>query len=141
MNTVTPGYSGTPLFKKLGIRPGMPVCILHAPPGYQELLQANTDIPFTRSPADAALIQLFATSAGIFYKEMELLKPIIKSNPEVVIWVSWYKKSSGINTDLNEDLIRDYALSTILVDIKVCAVTDQWSGLKLVVRKKNRHGN
>jgi len=69
---------------------------------------------------------------------MEKLTPVYSQNPEVVIWVSWYKKSSGIKTDLTEDLIREYALSRTLVDIKVCAVTDLWSGIKLVVRKKFR---
>ena len=135
---VTPGYSGTPLFKKLGIKPGLKVCAINPPAGYKELLNVESPVTLTRLPHQASLIHLFAPSASVFYKVMEQLKPVIQNNPEIVIWVSWYKKNSGIPTDLNEDLIRDYALSTTLVDIKVCAVTDQWSGLKLVVRKNKR---
>jgi hypothetical protein len=116
----------------------MLVYLIHEPPDYKKLLTAEPPVKFTSSADQAALIQLFASSASVFYEAMEQLKPIIDKNPEVVIWVSWCKKSSGIATDLTEALIRSYALSTTLVDIKVCAVTEQWSGLKLVVRRKNR---
>jgi hypothetical protein len=69
---------------------------------------------------------------------MRSLAPLLKRNPGIVIWVSWYKKSSGIATDLTEDLIRGHALDNGLVDIKVCAVSEQWSGLKLVVPLNKR---
>ena len=64
---------------------------------------------------------------------MKKLQPVCKANPNITIWVSWYKKSAGIPTDITEDVIRDYALKNDLVDVKVCAVSDRWSGLKLVV--------
>ncbi|HLX65967.1 MAG TPA: hypothetical protein VKR41_03195, partial [Puia sp.] len=73
-----------------------------------------------------------------FVKSMRSLASAWKQNPQVVIWVSWYKKSSGMATDLTEDLIRGYALDNGLVDIKVCAVSEQWSGLKLVVPLNKR---
>jgi hypothetical protein len=133
-----PGYSGTPLIKKLGIKPAMSICVLNAPAGYHEWLKPESSLKFHRSPENASLIHLFADSSGCFYTEMEKLKPVIQKNPSIVIWVSWYKKSSGIKTDMSEDLIREYALSTTLVDIKVCAVTSEWSGLKLMVRKRDR---
>jgi hypothetical protein len=66
------------------------------------------------------------------------LKPLISKNPAIVIWVSWYKKSAKIPTDVTEDVIRNYALKNELVDVKVCAVNDVWSGLKLVVPLKKR---
>ena len=69
---------------------------------------------------------------------MKALVPVIKKNYSLVIWVSWYKKSSGIKTDLTEDVIRDYALKNSLVDVKVCAVSEIWSGLKLVVPLSKR---
>jgi hypothetical protein len=78
-------------------------------------------------------VHLFAKSYKDFEAEMKKLKPLTKSNPDITIWVSWYKKSAGIATDITEDIIRAYALKNDLVDVKVCAVSDIWSGLKLVV--------
>ena len=129
----TAGYSGNPLLKKLGIRPEMKVLLLNAPKNYYDLLKCDisdqhclkTDIP--------DFVHLFATNKKILESEMKKLKPFYKKNPRLVIWVSWYKKSSGIPTDITEDTIRNYALSNGLVDIKVCAVSESWSGLKLVV--------
>ncbi|HET6254330.1 MAG TPA: hypothetical protein VFE32_09660 [Puia sp.] len=83
-------------------------------------------------------VHLFAADRATFIKSMRSLEPVWRKNTQLVIWVSWYKKSSGIATDLTEDVIRDYALSNGLVDIKVCAVSDKWSGLKLVVPLKSR---
>ena len=84
------------------------------------------------------LIHLFTRSLKEFYTAMQKLQPVIAANPEIIIWVSWYKKSSKIPTDINEDLIRAHALENGLVDIKVCAVSEEWSGLKLVVPLKKR---
>jgi hypothetical protein len=79
-----------------------------------------------------------ATNQAIFEKGMRLLAPVWRKNPKVVIWVSWYKKSSGLATDLTEDVIRGMRWSNGLVDIKVCAVSAEWSGLKLVVPLNKR---
>jgi hypothetical protein len=80
-----------------------------------------------------AFVHLFAKSIAVFQKEMDAVLKLCKKNSSIIIWVSWYKKSSGINTDLSENLIRDFALQNNLVDVKVCAVSEAWSGLKLVV--------
>ncbi len=79
------------------------------------------------------LIHLFVKNAKEFEGEMKKLKTICKQNPNITIWVSWYKKAAKIETDITEDIIRNYALKNDLVDVKVCAVSDIWSGLKLVV--------
>jgi hypothetical protein len=81
---------------------------------------------------------LFAADGRDFEQGMRSLTAVIRKNPRIVIWVSWYKKSSGVTTDLTEDVIRNYALDNGLVDIKVCAVSDEWSGLKLVVPLNKR---
>jgi hypothetical protein len=134
----TTGYSGTPLLKKLGIKEGMKVQLLHAPANYAALLKydINADLAGKKEVPD--LVHLFVTTKKEFETEMQLLKAVYKSNSSVIIWVSWYKKSAGIATDVTEDVIRDYALQNDLVDIKVCAVSEQWSGLKLVVPKAKR---
>lgn len=84
------------------------------------------------------VVHLFAENKTDFENEMRELKSIVKKNRNIVIGVSWYKKSSGVATDVNEDVIRNYGLKNDLVDIKVCAVSDIWSGLKLVVPVKLR---
>ena len=78
-------------------------------------------------------IHLFVKTVKEFESEMKKLKPVYKKNPTIIIWVSWYKKAAKIPTDITEDVIRNYALKNDLVDVKVCAVSDIWSGLKLVV--------
>jgi hypothetical protein len=84
------------------------------------------------------LIHLFVETKKEFESEMKGLDQVIKKNKKIVIWVSWYKKSSGIVTDVTEDTIRNFALRNGLVDVKVCAVSDSWSGLKLLVPLKSR---
>jgi hypothetical protein len=76
---------------------------------------------------------LFVTDKKQFEREMKKLKAFCKQHPNITIWVSWYKKAAKIETDITEDVIRNYALTNDLVDVKVCAVSDIWSGLKLVV--------
>lgn len=134
----TSGYSGTPLLKKLGIKQDMQIRFVDPPEHYLDLLG---ELPAGAIINDAAtqeldLIHFFAKDQAIFEKEIILLKDQIKK--QGMIWVSWYKKASKIPTDLNENIIRDTALSLGLVDIKVCAVDEKWSGLKLVWRKENR---
>ena len=134
----TAGYSGTPLVKKLGLSPALKVLLLHPPDDYFQLLEADLSSQLCRPRETPDWVHLFAASQKVFEKGMMALKPLWTKNTSIVIWVSWYKRSAGIPTDLTENMIRDYALQNGLVDIKVCAVSEQWSGLKLVVPVKNR---
>ena len=127
---LTTGYSGTPLLKKLGIKENMRIMLIHAPENYFGLLEKNITEQLCKKNERPDLIHLFAKTKKVFEIEMKKLKPL---KPTISIWISWYKKSAGIPTDITEDVIRNYALQNDLVDIKVCAVSDVWSGLKLVV--------
>ncbi|MFM6925795.1 MAG: hypothetical protein ACKOU7_09870 [Ferruginibacter sp.] len=127
------GYSGTPLIKKLGIKPEMRILVIHKPEEYFELLGANLSDQIVLKNEVPHLVHLFAKDTDVFKKEMKAVFKICKKNPAVMVWVSWYKKSSGISTDLSENTIREFALQNNLVDVKVCAVSEVWSGLKLVV--------
>jgi hypothetical protein len=129
----TPGYSGTPLIKKLGIKESTKVKLVHAPADYFALLEKDISSQFCKKNELPGMVHLFAENKKIFEKEMQVLQSLCKKNTAVTIWVSWYKKSSGIATDITEDVIRNYALANNLVDVKVCAVSELWSGLKLVV--------
>ena len=125
------GYSGTPLLKKLGIKDEMKVLLIGEPNDYYNLLQADISSQLCKKNETPDLIHLFVKTNKEFEVEMKKLKKNMK--PTTMIWVSWYKKSAGIATDITEDVIRNYALKNDLVDVKVCAVSDVWSGLKLVV--------
>lgn len=127
------GYSGTPLIRKLGIKPSMKLLLIGAPADYFGWLETDVSGQVCSGRVVPDLVHLFAASQRDFLREMKGLVGICGKNPRIVIWVSWYKKSSGISTDLTEDTIRGYALANGLVDIKVCAVSAEWSGLKLVV--------
>jgi coenzyme F420-reducing hydrogenase beta subunit len=127
------GYSNIPLLKKLGLKPEIRLLVLHAPENYLVLLEKDISTQLCARDGHPDIIHLFAKSRKIFYKEMKELASYWKANPAISIWVSWYKKSSGIATDITETDIRNYALQNGLVDVKVCAVTEHWSGLKLVV--------
>jgi len=129
----TAGYSGTPLLKKLGIKPEMNILLINEPGDYADLLETNINDQLCKTNGMPDLVHLFVTNNKIFEVEMKKLQPVCKKNPAIIIWVSWYKKSAGIPTDITEDSIRNYALKNDLVDVKVCAVSDIWSGLKLVV--------
>ena len=129
----TVGYSGTPLLKKLGIRPEMKVLIINKPDDYYKLLEVDINDQSCTSNEIPDFIHLFVKSVNEFESQMKALKSIYKKNSTVIIWVSWYKKAAKIPTDITEDVIRNYALKNDLVDVKVCAVSDIWSGLKLVV--------
>jgi hypothetical protein len=129
---VTVGYSGTPLWKKLGFKPGMKVCALHAPQHYLELIDGPNDWVMVTNIADADAIHLFITVIA----EVKAIGALSKHfPPAVMLWVSWPKKTSVLSTGLSEDDIRAAALACGLVDIKVCAVDEDWSGLKLTRRK------
>jgi len=127
------GYSGTPLLKKLGIKPEMKLLLINQPSDYYKLVEENLSNQLIKKNEIPNLIHLFVKDYEEFEKEMYQLKKMIAKNTSVSIWVSWYKKSAKIPTDITEDVIRNYALQNGLVDIKVCAVSDIWSGLKLVV--------
>ena len=129
----TTGYSGTALIKKLGIKPEMKVLIINKPAEYYKLLEVDISDQTCMRNEIPDFIHLFVKSVKEFESEMKALKSIYKKNSSVIIWVSWYKKAAKIPTDITEDVIRNYALRNDLVDVKVCAVNDIWSGLKLVV--------
>jgi len=132
------GYSGTPLLKKLGIKPGHKLVLINQPGNYFELLEADVTDQLCNKNEVPDLIHLFTVTKKEFESEMKRLDPVIEKNKKIVIWVSWYKKSSGMATDITEDTIRNFALKNNLVDVKVCAVSDIWSGLKLLVPLKSR---
>ena len=134
----TVGYSGTPLIKKLGIKPEMKVLLINQPTNYYDLLETNISDQLCKKNEVADFVHLFVKSEKEFINEMKKLKPACKKNTTIIIWVSWYKKSAKIATDVTEDTIRNYALQNDLVDVKVCAVSEVWSGLKLVVPLKKR---
>ncbi|MEO5783175.1 MAG: hypothetical protein ABIQ07_07890 [Ginsengibacter sp.] len=125
------GYSGTPLLQKLGIKEEMKVKLISEPLNYFNLLQKDIASQLCKKNETPDLVHLFAKARKDFEAAMKKIKR--KMKPTTIIWVSWYKKSAGIATDITEDVIRDYALQNDLVDVKVCAVSDVWSGLKLVV--------
>lgn len=132
------GYSGTPLIKKLGIKPESKVSLINSPVDYFDLLETDIGDQLCKKNETPDIIHLFVKNNIEFETEMKKLKPIYKKNPNITIWVSWYKKTAGIPTDVTEDVIRNYALKNDLVDVKVCAVSDIWSGLKLVVPLSKR---
>jgi len=129
----TAGYSGTPLIKKLGIKPDSKLLLIHQPADYYDLLATDVSDQLCKKNDTPDFVHLFVTTNKEFENEMKKLKAVCKKNPNIIIWVSWYKKTAKIPTDITEDTIRNYALKNDLVDVKVCAVSDIWSGLKLVV--------
>lgn len=135
----TSGYSGTPLINKLGIKPSMKILLINHPDDYYVLLQTDISKQLLKANETPDFIHLFVKNNKEYETGMKKVKSIAKKNTEVIIWISWYKKAAKISTDITEDLIRNYALKNELVDIKVCAVSDIWSGLKLVVPKALRN--
>lgn len=135
---VQAGYSGTPLIKKLGIKAGMKILVIHAPENYFELLGTTISDQYVLHNQIPDLIHLFAENNAVFIKEMKNILDLCKKNTSMTVWVSWYKKTAGVKSDLSENMIRDFALQHNLVDIKVCAVSNEWSGLKLVVPVSKR---
>ncbi len=133
------GYSGNPLLKKLGLTEDMSVIVIGAPGNYFYLLEKDISGQFCKRSDKPDFIHLFVKTRKSFETEMKKLKALTK--PTTIIWVSWYKKSSGIATDVTEDIIRNYALQNDLVDVKVCAVDNSCSALKLVVPLAKRFKN
>jgi len=132
------GYSGTPLAKKLGIKSAFRIKLINAPGNYMQLF---TDMPAELYFEDDEvskkdLIHFFTRQKDELLTKLSILKAQIK--PDGMIWVSWPKKASKVITDVIEDTIRNHALSIGLVDIKVCAIDETWSGLKLVIPVKDR---
>jgi hypothetical protein len=127
------GYSGKPLLQKLGIKHGDRVLLRNAP---RLLPRELTEYSGARTKKNLNVVVLFATSAAAFIAEFTSLTNAIEANG--MIWVAWPKKASGMETDLTEDVIRNQALKTRFVDVKVCAIDETWSGLKLVIRKEYR---
>lgn len=126
------GYSGTPLWKKLGFKPGMKVCALNAPKHYAALIDGPNDWVMVKTARNCDAIHLFITES----RELKAIEAhALSMPPAIMLWVSWPKKTSSLSTGLSEDDIRKAALSCGLVDIKVCAVDADWSGLKLARRK------
>jgi hypothetical protein len=131
-NSSVSGYSGTPLWKKLGFKPGMKVCALNPPTHYDQLIDGPNDWVMVEQPKVADAIHLFITER----QELGAIATLSKHMPPaIMLWVSWPKKTSPLSTGLSEDDIRAVALDAGLVDIKVCAVDADWSGLKLTRRR------
>lgn len=136
----TAGYSGTPLAKKLGLQAGQKVLLVgEVPEQYREqaLRPRPEGVIFaSRLSSDVALVQLFTAERTELAKKLAQYRQTL--GPEAVVWVSWPKKASKRPTDITEDGVREVALPLGFVDVKVCAVDEVWSGLKLVVRKALR---
>lgn len=132
------GYSGTPLPKKLGIKAGGKVHLLEPPAGYRKLLTPLPDavefVPACSATTD--MIHVFSTRRAELSKALRAIRK--KMRADAVVWVSWPKKTARVATDMTEDAVREVALPLGLVDVKVCAIDDVWSALKLVVRKELR---
>jgi len=130
------GYSGTPLVKKIGIKPGHRLAILNSPRGFEKELAPLPDgvANGVDAPLDVAI--LFAPNQSVLKKNLSKLAG--KLAPTGMLWISWPKMSSGVVTDLKEGVVREMGLAVGLVDIKVCAVNDVWSGLKFVIPVKDR---
>lgn len=131
------GYSGTPLVNKIGIKPNHKLLFRNAPPTFSKDLGALPDGAAetrNKSPLDVAM--LFTKSRAELEKEFAPLAARLASNG--MLWVGWPKKASGMPTDLTENLVREIGLARGMVDVKVCAIDETWSGLKFVYRLKDR---
>jgi len=138
LNSMPAGYSGRSLAAKLGIKAGAPIVIINAPRGYRSTLgRLPPGVRVAPTPrGQVAFIQFFTKARAELEQRLPALLRALE--PAGMIWVSWPKKTSGVPTDITEDVVRAVALPTGLVDVKVAAVDEVWSGLKLVRRLKNR---
>lgn len=133
------GCSGTPLWKKLGYQAGMAAYVNGAPNNYLPLLSLPAEMQIrwlTRPTAGMNLVHLFATEASGLMTRLNSCRE--KITPDAIVWISWPRKTSGVASDLTDNVIRQMVLPTSLVDIKVCAVDATWSGLKFMIRKELR---
>ena len=131
-------YSGTPLPQKLGIEPGLSVVTIHAPTNYCRLLRTIPQgVTFSdRLKPESSFVHVFIKRRSELEKKLSILRE--KMADTGTVWVSWPKRSSGVSTDVTEDVVRAVALPLGFVDVKVCAIDETWSGLKLMVRRENR---
>jgi hypothetical protein len=138
MPAKTAGYSGTPLVKKLGIRPGLTVQVIDAPAPYGDIVDGlPADLKrVARTTASTRFVHLFVRDAARLQRTLASLRD--KLPTDATVWVSWPKKAARVATDITEDTVRALALPLGFVDVKVCAIDATWSGLKLVVRKTLR---
>jgi hypothetical protein len=137
--TKTPaGYSGTPLARKLGIKPGTEVLVVNGPKDYRQLVEPLPDgVRFAaRLSTSTDLVHVFVTSRAELAQALKEFRPRLRVDG--VVWVSWPKKAAKVQTDVTDNTVREVALPLGFVDIKVCAVDEIWSGLKIVVRKELR---
>lgn len=134
------GYSGTPLVRKLGFKPGHTVAVIDGPPDLADLLiDPPADLALVTGPVPTAdVVLLFVTERARLESELGAAGSAIF--PDGALWVAWPKKASKVPTDVTEDVVRAVALPTGLVDNKVCAISDVWSGLRVVWRKERRNG-
>jgi hypothetical protein len=132
------GYSGTPLIKKIGIKPGDRVILRNHPPTFLKDLGKTPEgvTQSDRLSGQAAVIIYFTSRLAELKRDFSLLSKTLV--PDGMLWIAWPKKASGQPTDLNENIIREVGLDAGFVDIKVCAIDDVWSGLKFVIRLKDR---
>jgi hypothetical protein len=132
------GYSDTPLSKKLGIKEGCKVFVVDAPKGYRRLLAPlPAKVKFvSKLDASTDIVHIFTTKKSELPRALARCRKAIDS--EAMVWVSWPKKASKVPTEVTEDVVREVALPLGFVDVKVCAVDDVWSGLKLVIRRELR---
>ena len=132
------GYSKTPLAQKLGIKANTEIAALDAPAGYRKwLAPLPAGVSFTKDAvAGAQFIHLFVKQRSKLAKELKRLRRLL--DDAGILWISWPKKASGVATDITEDTIRELCLPLGFVDVKVCAVDETWSGLKLMIRRAQR---
>lgn len=132
------GYSGTPLATKLDIKEGHRLFIWDGPADYRDLVAPlPAGVRFAKGlDSDADLVHVFTTARTRLERALRTLRQTLR--PEAIVWVSWPKKASKVKTDVTEDVIRAVALPMGWVDVKVCAVDEVWSGLKLMVRRSER---
>jgi hypothetical protein len=145
---MTTGYSGTPLARKLGIKEGAVVVVVNAPADFADLLgtlpagvelSAEDGAEFeklARTPGQIDILHIFANSRDVLFRTLAMVRGLIRQDG--AIWVSWYKKAAKLPTEITEGVVREAALPLGLVDVKVCAIDEKWSGLKLVIRRENR---
>jgi hypothetical protein len=131
------GYSGTPLPKKLGIKPGQRICFVHAPDAFAAALGALPEgVERVEDGSGLDLVVFFTASADELRARFGSLAASLA--PAGMLWIAWPKKASGVATDLTENVVREIALAGGMVDTKVCAIDATWSGLRLVYRLKDR---
>jgi hypothetical protein len=129
------GYSGTPLVKKLGVKEGMRIAVLDAPEGFGLDLPEGVSVA-RRLGGSKDMVIVFVAARRVLERRLDALRRAIA--PDGMVWVAWPKKVSKVPTDVTEDVVREVVLPAGLVDVKVCAIDETWSGLKVVIRKELR---